>query len=195
MEALDLDGLAARLAARERVVHPPVAPSAVLVTLSWRAGRPAFTFTRRASTLRAHAGQVSFPGGRIDPLDPSPVATALREAQEEVDLDAGSVRVLGLLDDVQTRGDVRITPVLALVPPHYPYRPAPAEVERIFTVGAEAFLDPARHWHLQRTLTDGRSRGLDFYWIDGPLVWGATARIVRDTLGLLGPFMSRQKAV
>jgi 8-oxo-dGTP pyrophosphatase MutT (NUDIX family) len=192
---LDLAGLEAALARRERVVHPPLAPSAVLVTLSWRAGRPALTFTHRASHLRAHAGQVSFPGGRIDPLDPDPVAAALREAEEEVALCRSHVRVLGLLDDVLTRGNVRITPVLAVVPPFYPYRGSPDEVASVFTVGVEAFLDPSRHWRLDRLMPDGIRREVDFYWIDGPLVWGATARIVRETLALLAPFMSLQKAV
>lgn len=192
---LDLQGIEAALAGRRRVVHPPVAPSAVLVTLSWRAGRPAFTFTHRASHLRAHAGQVSFPGGRIDPLEAGPVAAALREAEEEVALCRSHVRVLGLLDDVLTRGNVRITPVLAVVPPLYPYRGSPDEVARVFTVGAEAFLDPARHWRALRHLPDGTSREVDFYWIDGPLVWGATARIVREALAVAAPFMSLQKAV
>jgi 8-oxo-dGTP pyrophosphatase MutT (NUDIX family) len=155
--------------------RPPV-PAAVLVPVVLGSD-PSVLLTKRTSHLTKHAGQTSFPGGRIDPGDSGPEAAALREAQEEIGLEAGSVEVLGRLTDHVTGTGYRITPVLAVVPPGLIYRLSPEEVEAIFELPMRVVLDPDAP-RRQRQHVRGVWRE---YWVwphPDHFIWGATAAIL-----------------
>ena len=147
--------------------------------------RPTLLLTRRTAHLRHHAGQVAFPGGRIDPEDDGPVAAALREAQEEVGLDPARVEVVGATDLYETGTGYSITPVLAVIPPGLALVPNPGEVAALFEVSLDHVLDPANH---QRRTGEWQGRERRFYVIaaDGHEIWGATAAMLVNLSRRLG---------
>jgi 8-oxo-dGTP pyrophosphatase MutT (NUDIX family) len=156
-------------------VNPSV-PAAVLVPVVMSEA-PGILLTKRTSHLTAHAGQVSFPGGRVDPQDSGPEAAALREAWEEVGLEATSVQVLGRMPDQFTGTGYRITPVLALLPPGLSYRLSADEVEAVFQLPMSVLLDPNAPKR-QRQHVGGVWRE---YWVwphPEHFIWGATAAIL-----------------
>jgi 8-oxo-dGTP pyrophosphatase MutT (NUDIX family) len=151
-------------------------PAAVLVPVVMGA-EPSVLLTKRTSHLNKHAGQISFPGGRIDPEDSGPEAAALREAQEEIGLDSASVEVLGRLIDHVTGTGYRITPVLAVLPPALTYRLSAHEVEAIFELPMRVVMDPNAP-RRQRQHVNGVWRE---YWVwphPDHFIWGATAAIL-----------------
>ncbi len=150
--------------------------AAVLIAVVERA-EPTVLLTRRTAHLRHHAGQVAFPGGRIDPDDDGPVSAALREAHEEIALDPGQVTVVGTTDRYETGTGYSITPVLGVVPPGLPLVPNPDEVAALFEVRLDHVLDPASH---QRRSGEWQGRERRFYVIaaDGHEIWGATAAML-----------------
>jgi 8-oxo-dGTP pyrophosphatase MutT (NUDIX family) len=155
--------------------RPPV-PAAVLVPVVLGA-TPGILLTKRTSHLKRHAGQVSFPGGRIDPGDPHPEAAALREAEEEIALDPARVEILGRMADYVTGTGYRITPVLGLLPSGLIYHPSPHEVEAVFELPIDVLLDP-RAPQRQRQHVRGHWRE---YWVwphPDHFIWGATAAIL-----------------
>lgn len=139
--------------------------------------------TQRTQQLSTHAGQVAFPGGKQDPEDIDAVATALREAQEEVGLDAQFVEVLGPLPRYETGTAFIVTPVVALVQAQAPLKPNPYEVADVFEVPLRFLLDPANH---QRHRLQWQ--GLEREWFSMPYndagtqryIWGATAGMLRN---------------
>jgi 8-oxo-dGTP pyrophosphatase MutT (NUDIX family) len=182
--------LAARLAdpARLAALAPPAEvpgacrPAAVLVPILLRPS-PTVLLTLRAPTLSAHAGQVSFPGGRIEAGETAEDA-ALREAEEEVGLDPRAVRLVGRLPDHLTGTGYRITPVLALLPPPEALRTDPGEVAEAFEYALAQLLAP----HLpERREGMWRGRpGASWVWPhERHMIWGATAAILRNLSLLL----------
>jgi 8-oxo-dGTP pyrophosphatase MutT (NUDIX family) len=154
----------------------PAIPAAVLVPVVL-GNNPGILLTKRTSHLKKHAGQISFPGGRIDPDDAGPEAAALREAREEIGLPAASVEVLGRLTDHITGTGYRITPVLAILPPALKYQLSPHEVEAIFELPMQVVLDPEAP-RRQRQHVGGVWRE---YWVwphPDHFIWGATAAIL-----------------
>lgn len=154
---------------------PPI-PAAVLVPVVL-GHAPGILLTKRTSHLKKHAGQVSFPGGRIDPEDASPEAAALREAEEEIALDPRHVELVGRMSDYVTGTGYRITPVIGTLPAGLPYRPSPEEVEAVFELPVSVLLDPDAPQR-QRQHVRGHWRE---YWVwphPEHYIWGATAAIL-----------------
>jgi 8-oxo-dGTP pyrophosphatase MutT (NUDIX family) len=150
-------------------------PAAVLMPLVERR-ELSVLFTQRATQLRNHAGQISFPGGRIEASDGSPSAAALREAREEIGLDERFVSVIGYLPDHVIITGFRITPVVAFVQPGFELLLASQEVEDTFEVPLSYLFDPANH-RLQRRRLSINGEEVDFREIPfgGRNIWGATA--------------------
>ena len=149
--------------------------------------------TRRTAHLRAHAGQISFPGGRVEPDDRSPAEAALREAREEIGLASPCVEVLGELPVYRTVTRFDVHPVVGLVRPPLDLQPDPHEVAAIFEAPLAFLMDPSRH-RRHRFERDGAVR--HFYsmpWhgpgLDAPsqewFIWGATAAMLRNLYRLL----------
>ena len=184
VEAL-FESLQARLSSRPaRTVDLPglvLREAAVLVPVFERDGVPHVLFTRRPPTLRTHANQYSFPGGGRDAEDATPLHTALRETEEELGVDRRRVRVLGMLDEVPTISQYRVSPFVGVIPGDGQYRPSAEEVAFILEVPLAALLDPAI-LRVERMEVFGAERELYFYTYGTHVIWGATARILRDFL-------------
>jgi 8-oxo-dGTP pyrophosphatase MutT (NUDIX family) len=153
-------------------------PAAVLVPVVDRS-EPTVLFTVRTQELASHAGQVAFPGGKIDPEDESPVAAALREAGEEIGLAPGLIEPLGYLDLYLTFSGFRILPTVARVRPDYALTLNPREVTEIFEVPLSFLMTPA---NLQRRSRDWKGISREYYAIPfgDRYIWGITAGIVRN---------------
>ena len=151
--------------------------AAVLVPIIMEA-EPRILLTRRADHLRSHGGQVSFPGGRIDPEDASPEAAALREAWEEVALDPAAVEVIGRLPVHETGTGFLVTPVVGLVTPGVVLRPAVTEVAAILTLPLGLLLDPSQPSRTRIKLKGGDWRDVWVWPHDDHHIWGATAAIL-----------------
>lgn len=149
-------------------------PAAVLVPLVKREPELTVLLTQRTTHLQAHAGQVAFPGGRIETSDPDPVHAALREAEEEVGLPADHVCVIGRLDTYITGTGYEITPVVGLVRAPYPQRLDPHEVADVFEVPLAFVLDTRNHERHSREFR-GRIRSFFVLPYPGRYIWGATA--------------------
>jgi 8-oxo-dGTP pyrophosphatase MutT (NUDIX family) len=151
-----------------------VTAAAVLVPIVEHASGLTVIFTKRTSHLKAHSGQVSFPGGRAEPEDPTPEFTALREAQEEIGLAMERVEVLARLPEYLTRTGFRVTPVVGLLTPPVDLTPDPREVEDVFEVPLAFLLDPQNHHRRTREI-QGRSVGYYELTYGERVIWGATA--------------------
>ena len=150
-------------------------PAAVLIAVTDRP-EPGVILTVRRADMRTHAGQVAFPGGRIDQGETA-VEAAVREAWEEVGLEPADVTTVTTLDGYRTVTNYHVTPVLALIPPDLPLAPHEPEVADWFEAPLRHLLNPANH-ELQRVLFEGRER--QYYRIDwnGRNIWGATAAMI-----------------
>jgi 8-oxo-dGTP pyrophosphatase MutT (NUDIX family) len=175
---------------RIRAMSEPPVPAAVLVPLVEREAGWTVLLTQRAATLKDHAGQISFPGGRIEPEDPGPWQAALREAHEEIGLAASVVEFAGFLPDHWVGTGFRVTPAVAFVNPAFELRIAAAEVHDVFEVPLDYILDEANH--RPRTM---RIKGLAVEVYDipfsGRLIWGATAGMLLTFRRLLQDGASR----
>ena len=140
--------------------------------------RPTFLLTHRPSNMRAHPGQVAFPGGTIDPGE-TPIEAALREAWEELAIPPDEVTVIGASDTYHTGTGYIITPVLALIPPDLDIRPNPTEVAQWFEVPVDFVFDAANHV-VQSAMWNGMQREyLDIQWHEHR-IWGVTAAIIAN---------------
>ena len=183
--------LADRLRAALETAHEPIlltgdhhdfdpdeatSPAAVLVAVTDRAD-PGVILTQRTETLRRHAGQIAFPGGRIDPEDDGAIAAALREAEEEIALPRAQVQVIGTADRYRTVTGYCVTPVLGVVAPDLAFVPAEAEVANVFEVPLSFLLDPANHKE-GRIDYLGKERRFYEIWWNERRIWGATAAMI-----------------
>ena len=162
-----------------------ITPAAVLVPVVERP-QPGVILTLRPDTMRKHPGQISFPGGRIDPGDDGPVAAALREAEEEIGLPRHKVEIIGLADRYVTVTGFEVTPVVGIIPPDLPLAPHPGEVAALFEAPLHYLLDPA-HQQERRAIWRGRER--HYYEIEweGRRIWGATAAMIVNLGRRLAP--------
>jgi 8-oxo-dGTP pyrophosphatase MutT (NUDIX family) len=166
--------------------RPDLKPAAVLVPLVDRADHLTVLLTQRTATLPHHAGQISFPGGRIEAGDASARATALREAAEEIGLPGDRVNIVGRLDDYITGTGFVVAPIVGLVRPPYPMAPDPAEVEEVFEVPLAFILDPANHQRHKRVF-NGVERGFYAMPYGARYIWGATAAMLINLYDVLKP--------
>lgn len=170
-----------------RLVGPdrPPRPSGVLAPLYERDGETWVVLTRRGLTMRAHAGEVSFPGGRADPGDRDLVHTALREAEEEIGLDPAAVTIIGELDHLATitSGSFIAPWVGALAEPPR-VRPCSSEVDAVIEVALSELMAPGV-FREERWAFGSVSRPIMFFDLVGDTVWGATAAMLRQLLGFV----------
>ena len=160
-----------------RFAPPELRAAAVLIGVTERE-RPGVLLTHRPGTMRQHAGQVAFPGGKLDPGEDA-IAAALREAEEELALSPADIRVIGASDVFVTGTGYEVTPVLGVLPPDLPIVPNPAEVAAWFEPPLDFVLDPANHVRKQREWR-GRTRGyIEITW-QGHVIWGVTAAIIAN---------------
>lgn len=152
-------------------------PAAVLAAITERE-RPGFLLIHRPSNMRAHPGQVAFPGGKIDPGE-SPVEAALREAEEELGIDPAAVTVIGQSDTYFTGTGYAVTPVIAVVPPHIEIRPNPTEVAAWFEAPVDFVFDGANHDEQSAVWKGATRRYIEIMWQEHR-IWGVTAAIIAN---------------
>ncbi len=169
----------------QRLSERPVRRAAVLVPLLRRPEGLAVLLTRRTDHLNDHAGQVSFPGGRTDPEDADAIATALREAREEVGLQADEIEVIGVLPTYTTVTAYEVTPVVALLDPPRALALDAFEVAEVFEVPLAFLMDPANHRRHAVEFQGIARRFLSMPWGadaagESYFIWGATAAMLRN---------------
>lgn len=186
---LDLDEIRRRLAAAAPAAQAlagdlgtsgersALMPASVLVPIVARSESLTVLFTRRTAHLRAHSGQISFPGGRVEPQDVGPIETALRETQEEIGLARERIELIGTLPEYHTRTGYRITPVVGLVAPPFVLEADPQEVDAVFEVPLSFLLDPRNHQRHTRAF-EGRMISYFAMPYGEHYIWGATAAML-----------------
>ena len=177
--ALDMEG-------RPRTPDDGARRAAVLVPILQTPGGARVVYTLRTDGLRDHAGQVSFPGGSVDPGDDSLLETALREAEEEVNLRRDLIEVVGELEDMYVPPSrFLVKPFVALLPPEAELVLAPDEVEAIFSVGLDELMSP-ENLRTEVWEREGRRIEVPHFAVGGHEIWGATAAMTANLLVRLG---------
>jgi 8-oxo-dGTP pyrophosphatase MutT (NUDIX family) len=189
---LSVDALRARVAAvlgrgRQALTPSERVPAAVLVLFVYRRGIPALVFGKKTEDVPHHKGQFSFPGGVIQSSDESVVEAALREAREEIGVEASAVEVLGLFDDIPTTvTNFVITPVLGLARGEPTFQPDGREIERVIEIPLAHLLQPGA-FRVEQWEREGVRRPVVFVSYGADVVWGTTGRILRELLDALFP--------
>lgn len=163
---------------RDDIDLPPgdtVLPAAVLIAVTDRA-EPGVILTQRTETMRKHAGQIAFPGGRIDPGEDI-VTAALREAEEEIALPRDRVTVIGQADTYRTVTGFQVTPVIGVIPPDLVLHPSEAEVANVFEVPLEFLLDSGNHVEASVEWQGHERHYYEIIW-NNRRIWGATAAMI-----------------
>jgi 8-oxo-dGTP pyrophosphatase MutT (NUDIX family) len=158
--------------------HEALHPAAVLIAMTEREEHPGFLLLHRPSHMRAHPGQVAFPGGRIDPGEDA-VEAALREAYEELGIASSHVQVVGVSDVYRTSSGYAITPVLGLVPPDIEIHPNPHEVAQWFEAPVDFVLDPANQQRKSGLFSGDMHEYIEIMWREHR-IWGVTAAIIAN---------------
>lgn len=164
----------------QRLDHVAMPEAAVLMPIVDRSS-PTLLFTRRASHLNTHSGQVAFPGGKREACDADLYATALREAEEEIALAPSLVQPLGRLSDVISLHGIRVTPWVGIIPADLPLVADPGELDAIFEVPLSHFLADKRT-HTDVITVDGVPHYVPSYLVDGHVIWGLSAMMLVELL-------------
>jgi 8-oxo-dGTP pyrophosphatase MutT (NUDIX family) len=160
--------------------------AAVLIPLFKAASEYRILFTKRTDSVEAHKGQISFPGGRIEEEDGSPLETALREADEEIGLSRKDVTVLGQMDDARTLSSNYIVyPFVGLIPYPYEFKTSAMEVKELLDVPFEVFLSGDSAGENTPVVYEGATYQSLAYRYEGEVIWGATARIMQNLVNLV----------
>lgn len=152
--------------------------AAVLIPITDRS-EPGVILTQRPEWLRSHAGQVAFPGGKIDDIDADAISAALREANEELNISPADVRVIGVADTYYSGSGYRIEPVVGIIPPDLAFKPNPEEVEDWFEVPLSFLLDPANALKKEAMWNGHLRTYYDMQWGERR-IWGVTAGIIAN---------------
>ena len=169
---------------RETAVDPSLTCAAVLIPLLFRDGEWWVLVTQRTEYVGHHKGQISFPGGARDPEDADLKATALREAYEEIGLPPQSVQIVGMLDDLPTITRFLVTPFVGVVSHPFPYRPNPGEVTAVVEVPL-SFLRAPDNLRIEQRQYEGRLYEVLLWEYGTHVIWGATARMLKNLLDIL----------
>ena len=168
-------------------VNTKLRSAAVLVPLVQHEDGFTILFTQRTDSLSSHAGQISFPGGRLEDSDADSIAGAVREAEEETGLLPSQVEILGQLDSYVTITGFEVTPVVGAVTPPLNLVPDPIEVADIFEVPLEFFMNPKNHQHVKRDI-NGQVRAYYAMPFGNRYIWGATAGMLVNLYEVVTPF-------
>jgi 8-oxo-dGTP pyrophosphatase MutT (NUDIX family) len=162
----------------------PLRPAAVLVGLVDHGDHLTILLTRRTDHLEHHPGQVSFPGGHIEPEDQDAVAAALRETEEEIGLPASHIEIIGKLDTYITRTGFEVSPIVAIISPPFDLIPDPHEVAEVFEVPLAFLMDSTNHQRHAREFS-GTKRYFHAMGYQDHFIWGATAGMIMDLYRVL----------
>ena len=164
----------------------PIRPAAVLMPIVLREAGLTMLFTQRNADLTNHPGQISFPGGRVEESDASPIETALRETEEEIGLARPHIEIIGGLPEYRTGTGYKVTPIVGLVTPPFDLQPDVREVAEVFEVPLAFLMNGAHHRRHSVKLPDQTARRL-FYSMpyQDYFIWGATAAMIRNLFHLL----------
>ena len=181
-----IDQIRATLSARQRRVieHPPFSHAAVLVPLFQKDKDCHLLFTKRSEEVKYHKGEISFPGGMVDEEDKELINTALREADEEIGLKERDVQIIGVLDDIVTTTEFIVTPIVGLFPYPYPFEISEVEIAELIEVPL-SFLLIEDNLSEREILRGGQKEAVYAYQYGKHIIWGATARILKQFLDLI----------
>lgn len=161
-------------------VNPNAREAAVLMPFVQRADGPSIVFTKRSEHLHDHAGQISFPGGRIEIYDKGPVAAAIRETYEEIGVEQQFVKVIGVQPTLLTTTDFLMTPIIGELLPGFAITPDKSEVAEVFEVPLSVLMDPTMHVVHQLQSPAGHERYYFSIRWQSYFIWGATAVLIRN---------------
>jgi 8-oxo-dGTP pyrophosphatase MutT (NUDIX family) len=178
-----VDQLQVTLSTRKRRVieHPPFSHAAVLVPLFKKGVDCHLLFTKRSEQVKYHKGEISFPGGVVDEEDSELIQTALREAFEEIGLKENDVQVIGILDDIVTVTEFIVTPIVGLFPYPYPFKISEVEIAELIEVPL-SFLLNGDCFSEREIFRGNQMEIVDAYQYGQYVIWGATARILKQFL-------------
>lgn len=181
-----IDHLKKMLSSRRRKVidHPPFSHAAVLVPLYQKEGDCHLLFTKRSDQVKNHKGEISFPGGMVDEEDRELIHTALREAYEEIGLKEEDVQIIGFLDDIITVTEFIVTPIVGLFPYPYPFKISEIEIAELIEIPLSFLLDKDC-FSEKEMLRMGQRELVYAYQYKDHIIWGATARILKQLLDLI----------
>ena len=181
-----IDQIEKMLSSRKRRVieHPPFSHAAVLVPLFQKGKDCHLLFTKRSEEVKYHKGEISFPGGVVDEEDLELINTALREAHEEIGLKERDVQIIGVLDDIVTITEFIVTPIVGLFPYPYPFKVSEVEIAELIEVPLASLLE--EDCFSEREIFRGGQKEVVYAYQYGKhIIWGATARILKQFLDLI----------
>jgi 8-oxo-dGTP pyrophosphatase MutT (NUDIX family) len=181
-----VDQIRTILSSRKRRVieHPPFSHAAVLVPLFKKDEDCHLLFTKRSDHVKYHKGEISFPGGVVDEEDLELISTALREAHEEIGLKKSDVQIIGILDDIVTITEFIVTPIVGLFPYPYSFKVSEVEIAELIEVPLSSLLDD-ECFSEQEIIRGGQKEIVYAYQYEKHIIWGATARILKQFLDLI----------